>query len=69
MNVYVNTSFRGHYPVGVCAVVMAETAAEAAKLLEVELKEHGLKQEVQEKYMRKIQNVRPQAFVIQDGDY
>lgn len=68
MNIYTCTDHEGHYPVGVASVVVANSEDEARKLLEAELAAHGLKN--QEPFtLRRIQIERPQAFVLNDGDY
>lgn len=67
MNVYVCTDHDGHY-VGVASVVVANSEPEAAALLKAQLHEHGL-DETKPFTLRLIQTERPQAFVLQDGDY
>lgn len=67
MNVYVCTDHKGHWPVGVASVVIAATEDDARALLEMELVAHGLGGGTFT--LRKIQNEKPQAFVLMDGDY
>ena len=67
MKVYVCTDHNGHYPVGVAAVVIANDEAQARELLEAELTEHGLGGGTFT--LRRIQNEKPQAFVLMDGNY
>lgn len=68
MKVFYNREFRGHYPVGTSAVVVAATAAEAASALEIELCTHGLGQDVSEYDMIELE-LAPQVVVLQNGDY
>lgn len=42
MNVYVCTDHDGHWPVGVCSVVVADNEDDARALLTAELPHHGL---------------------------
>ena len=69
LRVWSITSFTGHYPVGVAAVVVAKDAEDAAKLLTVELSAHGLEQEIKAKSMREVPMVIPMAFILADGNY
>lgn len=71
MNIYTNTTFRGHWPVGTAAVVRAETDVEAAELLSEMLKEYGLEQTVMPKDMILFPD-HPKAVpvrILNDGDY
>lgn len=67
MNVYVCTDHDGHW-VGVASVVVANSEHEARGLLQAELHEHGL-DERKPFTLRRIQTEKPQAFVLQDGNY
>lgn len=68
MNVYVCTDHDGHYPVGVCSVVIANSEPEAKGLLRAELHEHGL-DETKPFTLRLLSTLAPKAFVILDGEY
>lgn len=68
MKVFYNREFRGHYPVGTSAVVIADNAADAADALEAELCTHGLGQSVSERDMIELE-MKPQVVVLQNGDY
>jgi len=68
MDVFVCTDHDGHYPVGVCSVVMAVSEEQARQLLLIELQKHGLRGN-QPFTLRKLQSEQPQAFVLLDGDY
>lgn len=66
MNCYTHNDFRGRWPVGTAAVVMAETPELAATALEVELTSCGLKQDINPEDMQLLeQGVR----ILCDGDY
>lgn len=68
MNVYVCSDHDGHWPVGVCSVVVAEDEAYARELLALELRTHGLKPE-KGFTLRRLNTEVARAFVILDGDY
>jgi hypothetical protein len=68
LDVFVSDDFHGHWPVGTSAVIVARDEAQARKLLQAELITHGLGKH-DDFHVRKIQTERPQAFVLQDGDY
>jgi hypothetical protein len=44
LKVFTCINFKGHYPVGVCAIVAAETADDAAMILNCNLAVNGLDQ-------------------------
>lgn len=69
MNVYFNTSFKGHYPVGTSVLVIAENHQEAAQLLERELAEYGLAQEVKPYEMQEVKTDKKRIRILQTGDY
>lgn len=70
MKVFTCTNFKGLYPVGTAAVIVAHSKAEAKKELLQELKTAGLKQdedfkpEIQELYL-----LVPQCEILNNGDY
>lgn len=66
MKVFTCNSFKGHYPVGVGAVVMAEDAKEAATLLEAVLVDRGLQQDIAPEQMVEMQH---QVVILCDGNY
>lgn len=68
MGVYVCTDHAGHYPVGVCSVIIARSEEEAGELLRLELRDHGLNPD--EKFtLRRLNSAVPKAFILLDGDY
>jgi len=69
MNVYVCTDHKGHYPVGVSSLIVAENEDEARRLLIAELAEHSLKQGDKPFSLRLMNVSSPRAYVLQDGDY
>lgn len=69
MKVFTNTHFRGHYPVGTAAVVVAETVEHAAELLEKQLKAIGLPQHVLVEHMNELDTSSASVRVLRDGDY
>lgn len=69
MKIYVHTAFEGHYPVGVSALVVAESTTEAAMLLEGALDEQGLCQEIDPDDFVEIETDGPDVRILNDGDY
>ena len=69
MKVWTNTTFSGHYPVGTAAVVVAETAEQAAQLLQTALAERGLRGPVTADQFVLLPVDQPRAVVLLDGDY
>jgi hypothetical protein len=68
MNVYVCTDHEGHWPVGVCSVVVAASEDEARELLAAELHTHGLHKE-EPFTLWQVSLERQRAMVLLDGDY
>lgn len=68
MKVFYNRQFRGHYPVGTSAVVVAYDAYDAADRLEIELRSQGLEQRVDTRDMIELE-LKPQVVVLQNGEY
>ncbi len=69
VKVWTNTKFDGHWPVGVAAVVVADTAIQAATLLNDELQKRGLKRTAQAEQFARVPTSRPLAVVLSDGNY
>lgn len=69
MKVWTITGFDGHYPVGTAAVVVAETAEQAAAELNRELLERGLSGNVAPSTLRKLDTRTLGAVVLCDGNY
>lgn len=69
MNVYINNSFTGHWPVGTAAVVVAQNSVMAAEMLEEELKKQDLSQKIDPKAMERLSTYRPSVTILNNGDY
>lgn len=66
LKIYYNTDFEGLWPVGVSAVVVAESETQAIELLTEELQKRGL---VYRGTMHEIDTTTASAIILQDGDY
>ena len=72
MKIYCTTDFEGHWPVGTSAVIVAKDKGHAHRLLEKELKKHGLELEGFCGCKVTFDEVDPtvaKAIVLQEGDY
>lgn len=69
MKVWTNTKFEGHYPVGVAAVVVADTDMQAAEVLNQKLLAHGLKATAKAEQFERLPTTHQMAVVLCDGDY
>lgn len=69
MQIYTCTKFKGHWPVGVAAVVVAKTRSMACYLLEQELEKAGLKQSLSMDDMKPLSKAVQSAVILNDGDY
>lgn len=69
MKVFINANFRGHYPVGSAAVVVANNAQEAAQQLEEALARQGLAQSIDPKRMIRLPTNTPTVSILVDGNY
>lgn len=69
MNVYINKTFTGHYPVGTSAIVVAPNAECAALDLQLVLESAGLKQSVEPCDMILVNDKFPHVTILNDGDY
>lgn len=68
-NVYVCTSFTGFYPVGVAAVVVADSPEHATALLNAQLRDHGLPGDAKVQTLSKVLIGEPQVLILCDGNY
>lgn len=67
MNVYA-IDFRGHYPVGAFAVVVAPSEEEAKRMLDEHLgAHHSLRLEQPDVVL--VDTKKPSVLVLSDGDY
>jgi len=69
MKVWLNTDFTGHYPVGTAAVVVADTAQQAAEMLNAALVEGGLTANSTPEQFTRLPTNSPRAVVLNDGNY
>ena len=69
MKVWTNNYFRGYWPVGSAAVVVANTPEEASSLLNEKLKEMGLEGDAKPEDMDQLKTNKPLVRVLNDGDY
>jgi hypothetical protein len=69
VKVWTNTKFHGHWPVGTAAVVVAETAEQAADLLRPALAARGLHGPVTPDQFVLVPVDQPLAVVLLYGDY
>jgi hypothetical protein len=67
MKIYTCVDHDGHW-VGVASVVVAVSEEEARRLLQVELRSHGLSGN-KPFTLHEINTTESRAFVLQDGDY
>jgi hypothetical protein len=69
MDVFTHTSFSGHWPVGVAAVVVAESEQQALEILNAALKSFGLPGDATTNGLKKVDTSSVQAVILNDGDY
>lgn len=69
MKVFTCNSFRGHYPVGTAAVVVADDKHSAAKLLEDSLMASGLAQKITSAMVEEVDADLRQVIILSNGDY
>jgi hypothetical protein len=69
MNVYTCNTFRGHWPVGSAAVVVAQSAEMAAESLEIYLSNNGLAQTIKTEDMERLSTYVPTIRILNDGNY
>lgn len=69
MKVFVNTEFKGHWPAGSAAVVVADSRHEAAVILRDSLGLVGLDQDIQYTDMLELDIDSKAAYILCDGNY
>ena len=69
MNVYTCNTFRGHYPVGAAAVVVAKSAPDAARKLELALAIDGIPQSIDPSKMTRLVTHTSAVRILCNGDY
>ena len=68
MKIWTNNEFKGHYPVGTAAIVIAETAEDAADYLSLFLNERGLPNAKAEQF-KEMAYKEGQTRILADGNY
>lgn len=69
LKVFTCTDFTGHWPVGVAAVVFANSQEQAAELLAERLALNGLPQTIVPAAMEERDISSPAVMILRDGDY
>ena len=69
MNVYYCKTFKGHYPVGTSAVVVAETDSDAWVMLDRELIASGLRGLTEKDELVQLNLRREYVTILNNGDY
>lgn len=69
MNVYTCTAFRGHWPVGTAAVIVAGDALRARALLDAELVGQGLEPTEDSDEFVLLKTRISGAYILCNGDY
>lgn len=69
MKIYTCTDFCGHWPVGVAAIVRANSQEEAALELASKLGHQGLPQSIKPECMIEFVDMGREALVLGNGDY
>jgi len=69
LSVWINASFEGHYPIGVAAVVVAESPERASILLNEELVKEGLKPTATADQFSLVIPSEEAALIICNGNY
>ena len=67
LKLFVCTDHGARYPVGVASIILANTEFEARRLLAAQIEARGLPPK--QFTLRQIDTSKPQAIVLQDGDY
>jgi hypothetical protein len=68
MKLWINTKFKGYYPVGVAALIIAETVEEATILLSKALAERGLPPALTEQF-EEVPLRSGEVRILCDGNY
>ena len=69
MNIYYSNDFRGHWPVGTSAVIVARDLNEAYVLMAKELLSRGLGKDKHDFIVKELRTAEAGVIVLQDGDY
>jgi hypothetical protein len=68
MRVFYCTDHDGHYPVGVCSIIVAPNEEKAYQLLQIELITHGLKAD-EPFTLTEVDTDKESALILLDGNY
>lgn len=69
LKVFVSNDFKGFYPVGTSAVIVAESYEQARELLIAEMQAKGLKDSVHLFTLVEVDANNSHAIILQDGNY
>lgn len=69
LNVYSCTGFRGRWPVGTSAVILAHDEHEACQRMEAALADVGMRQEINPATIIRIHGATAGVVVLNDGEY
>ena len=69
MKVFWSNNFKGHYPIGTAAVVVAKDAGAALVALDNLLASRGLKQTLTLDNIEELDIKETRAILLQNGDY
>ena len=69
MKVWTHTGFKGIWPVGTAAVVVAKDRLEAASVLEAELADINMSQTIDPTAFEEVNTKVPGAIILNDGNY
>ena len=69
MKVWTCTNFKGHWPVGTAAVILASTEGEALHLLDEAVQKRGLPPLNETCEMVEVTMQAPRAVILCDGNY
>ena len=67
MKVFYSVDFKGHWPVGTAALVIAKDAARARRLMGDELYRQGLP--IDPFSLKELDTSSPSVIILNDGDY
>ena len=69
LRLFTCTEFKGHYPVGVAAVIVATDETQAIMLLEERLTAQGLRQKIKLDQIIPVPLSFPNCQILCNGDY
>jgi len=70
MKVYYCNNFKGHWPVGVCALIIAPDPETGMEMLNMKLNSLGLRQgQFNSLILTEVDVKHPDVLVINNGDY